>query len=331
MMAADVVDAAVDFVPGETPEAGCVGEPSAEGIDAWEGCDRQAYDRVDPTFFTVDSLVVDSLDMDDSCMVVDGSREVIFEPIDIRVQFVSSETTPGWAVYSYTVNADGVVQGVSVIASYDEPTIAAFVAQHADDPAAEISDYGDGWWVGRFPPELAPPVPDAVPDYALCGGGVASADDFSDVGTGDESDTSYDWYDDGSGTVFTCGWSWGQNSDAGGDRMSTWDDSGAVFLGDWSGDWSWDEWSGGDSTGMPLFYARGSGMIDSFRCGLSDPSAAGADGTGQMREGDLAVVEPVAASPRAAAFADMGTMAAAATAMPAGSAAVLPSGGRRRR
>jgi hypothetical protein len=88
----------------------------------------------------------------------DGSTDAnAVAPIDVRVQFVSSDV--GWAAYYYSVSGDGTLAGVSVFASYDEPKIAAFVAEHADDASVQITDCGDGWWISGFPPELAPPVP----------------------------------------------------------------------------------------------------------------------------------------------------------------------------
>jgi len=90
--------------------------------------------------------------------VCDGSADAtVAAPIDVRVQFVSSDV--GWAAYYYSVAGDGTLAGVSVFASYDEPKIAAFVAEHADDASVQISDCGDGWWISGFLPELAPPVP----------------------------------------------------------------------------------------------------------------------------------------------------------------------------
>ena len=333
MMAADIVEAAIDSVPDEmVPDETAVADSMDPiAVDEWQACepfvcDLQPYDLVDPT------PVVDPVIIDDSCLMIDDASLMVYEPIDIRVQFVSSDTDSSWAAYYYTVDSDGVLQGISVCASYDEPTIAAFVAEHADDPTVEICDYGGGWWITGFPAESAPPVPDACQSYGLCGGGLSTADACSGVGTAD-----------GSGSIAVVGgWSWDDVSgtctwnDGSGGATSTWEDSAVFVTGDWSWDdasWnasSWNDWACGVSSVGPLFYARGASMDDASSGGFSDPSEPlGAGGT---QESDGAVVETVAASPRSAAFADMGTMAAAATAMQAGSAeAVVIGGGRRRR
>ena len=86
--------------------------------------------------------------------VSDGSADGSdADAIDVLVQFVSSDV--GWAAYYYSVAGDGAVTGVSVFASYDEPTLAAFVAEHTDDASVQILDCGDGWWISGFPPEDA--------------------------------------------------------------------------------------------------------------------------------------------------------------------------------
>ena len=111
----------------------------------------------------------------------DDSGVMVYTPIDIRTQFVSSDT--GWASYSYVVDPDGSVAGISVVASYDEPTVAAFVDAHREDGTAQIVDLGDCWWIDRFPADLAPPVPDSgVCFFAGPGGGIAFAGAGGDVG-----------------------------------------------------------------------------------------------------------------------------------------------------
>lgn len=79
------------------------------------------------------------------------------EPIDVRSTFVSADFS--WAAYSCSVGADGEVQGVSATASYEDSTIATFVAHHGSDPGVEVHDDGCSWSITGFPPELAPPVP----------------------------------------------------------------------------------------------------------------------------------------------------------------------------
>ena len=232
---------------------------------------------------------------------------------DVRVQYVSSETEPGWAAYYYTVGADGVGQDVSVWASYDEPTIAAFLAEHADDPEVQIFDYGDGWCISGFPLELAPPVPDAV-SWCGLGGGDGTAYESTDVGVWDPSGSlniASDWSWDGTDAVYT----WDGTAGFGGDGTSTWDDSGVLYISDWSLRQFCADWT---CTLLPSAYARGADVSESF---VAYAAAA-----------DAEPAEPVSVSPRSAAFADMGTMAAAATAMQASSAeAVVIGGGRRRR
>jgi hypothetical protein len=81
-----------------------------------------------------------------------------FEPVDIRVQFVSSDA--GWAAYYYNVGVDGSVN-IWVCASYGEPGIADFVSGDSEARAsATVEETGDGWVVWNFPADLAPPVPE---------------------------------------------------------------------------------------------------------------------------------------------------------------------------
>jgi hypothetical protein len=354
MMAADVAEAAIDPVPDEMVSYETVATESTDPIagDEWQAhelvmCGLQLYEVADPM------PVVDPVIIDDSSLMIDDASLMVYEPVDIRVQFVSSETEPGWAAYSYTVGAYGVVQSVSVVASYDEPTIAAFAGEHADDPAVQISDYGDGWWIGSFPLVFAPPVPEYGVFYR--GDGTSSEQSFAS-----ETSEVTESVDGGSD------WSWDGSTDAGVER--TWDTSDEAFT-DWSGSWyvgswddsgevyavdgsgpiyfcggSWDDWNsgsydgggyGGDGTVMPLFYARRVEPSDPFAQDAFDkyslPNDTGA-AAAPVEEHDVAVPVPATASPRSAAFADMGTMAAAATAMQASSAeAVVIGGGRRRR
>lgn len=308
MMAADVIEAAFDPVPDEMAATESTDPIAVDEWQAWDPavCEMQPYDFVDPTTVVVDPVIID-----DSCLMIDDASLMVYEPIDIRVQFVSSETEPGWAAYSYTVGADGLVQGVSVIASYDEPTIAAFVAEHAGDPTVQISDYGNGWWIGGFPLELAPPVPEH--------GVFSSGDDVAAYGSTD--DGTADSWDSGGDVVG--GWSsdestnsdtWIDGTAGGGDWTSTSDDSSVLDCGDFSMIQFCSDWT---CTLLPSAYARGADVSDSF---VAYAAAA-----------DAEPAEPVAVSPRSAAFADMGTMAAAATAMQASSADAKPVGGRRRR
>ena len=81
-----------------------------------------------------------------------------FEPVDIRVQFVSSDA--GWAAYYYNVGVDGSVN-IWVVASYNEPGIAEFLSSDSEARAyASVGDLGDCWVVWNFPAALAPPVPE---------------------------------------------------------------------------------------------------------------------------------------------------------------------------
>lgn len=135
-----------------------------------EGIDFEPEIHVDPVFEeppTIDLPEVVDETVDPVTEIIDetaegegapGEPELVVEPVDYRVQFVSSD--PGWAAYHYMVGVDGSVVSLTVVASYDDPTIAAFVADHVDDPAVQISDYGGGWCVVGFPLELAPPVPE---------------------------------------------------------------------------------------------------------------------------------------------------------------------------
>jgi hypothetical protein len=137
--------------------------------------DDETIDSGDP--IDIDPSVVDPVvdpgsadDIDsglDPVVIVDPPVDPIpVEPLDIRVQFVSSGEE--WACYYYYVGLDGAVRNVSVLATSNEPTIAAFVADHADDGSFSIQGSEWGWSISGFPLDLAPPVPEtgvfAVPD-----------------------------------------------------------------------------------------------------------------------------------------------------------------------
>jgi hypothetical protein len=110
--------------------------------------------------------------------------------------------------------------------------------------------------------------------------------------------------------VLTCD----ENTGFGDDGASAWDDSGVLYRGDISmlpfcSDWT--------CTLLPSASARGAEVSESF---VAYAAAA-----------DAEPAKLVAVSPRSAAFADMGTMAAAATAMQASSADDATPVGRQRR
>jgi hypothetical protein len=153
---------------------------------------------IDPIDMGVLPIPVDPTVVDPT--VVDPT---VAAPIDVRVQFVSSDV--GWAAFYYSVAGDGTLAGVSVFASYDEPKIAAFVAEHADDASVQITDCGDGWWISGFPPELAPPVPvgdqtfidpttgtDVMTGDATVGSADGSAAWLTDSGNGLATDPTVD-------------------------------------------------------------------------------------------------------------------------------------------
>jgi hypothetical protein len=189
MLAADTIDALVDPPADETPA--CFWTPGDAQVAVCP-VDTTVTDPVVVPSIATDPLpLIDSVldtstvlpifvvdpteDSDGTGLLTDGTSQETGDPsfdsgisdgsadgsdadaIDVRVQFVSSDV--GWAAYYYSVARDGAVTGVSVFASYDEPTLAAFVAEHADDASVQMFDCGDGWWISGFPPELAPPVP----------------------------------------------------------------------------------------------------------------------------------------------------------------------------
>jgi hypothetical protein len=178
------------------------------------------------------------------------------------------------------------------------------------DPFVQISDYRDGRLTVGFPLELAPPVPEQT---VFDRGDQTALDAYADDGTVNPSGSLYvvndlSWY--GTEAVLTSD----ENAEFGDDGTSTWDDSGLLYFGDFSIHQLSSGWT---CTLLPPAYARGADVSDSFAA-----YAAAADAE---------PAEPVAVSPRSAAFADMGTMAAAATAMQASSADAMPVGHRRRR
>jgi hypothetical protein len=189
--------------------------------------------------------------------------------------------------------------------------LAAFVVEHTDDPTVQISDYGNGWWIGGFPHELAPPVPEYGVFFS--GDDQTALDAYAADGAVDPSGSlnvvsDWSWY--GTDAVLTCD----ENTEFGDDGASAWDDSGVLYRGDISmlpfcSDWT--------CTLLPSASARGADVSESF---VAYAAAA-----------DAERAKLVAVSPRSAAFADMGTMAAAATAMQASSADATPVGRQRRR
>ena len=189
MLAADTIDALVASPADETPA--CFWTPGDAQVAVCP-VDTTVTDPVAvPSIATDPMPLIDSVfdpstvlpifvldptgDSDGTGLLTDGTSRGTDDPsfdsgvsdgsadgsdpdaIDVLVQFVSSDV--GWAAYSYSVAGDGAVTGVSVFASYDEPTLAVFVAEHADDASVQMFDCGDGWWIIGFPPELAPPVP----------------------------------------------------------------------------------------------------------------------------------------------------------------------------
>ena len=118
-------------------------------------------DPIDIAPSVVDPRSADDIDSGvDPVIIVDPPVDPIpVEPLDIRVQFVSSDAE--YACYYYFVGSDGAVANVTVVASYNEPSILAFLADHPDDGSFVIEDTGWGWVIHDFPLDLAPPVADA--------------------------------------------------------------------------------------------------------------------------------------------------------------------------
>lgn len=173
---------------------GCIGYPPAtfflSGETENELTDPQPVELapedsadpiVDPVIITDPVVTIEPGGIDDPYLV-----PPTVEPIDIRVQFVSSD--PGWAAYYYSVAADGSVY-VMVRASYDEPTISAFVSGDSESLAyATVEDTGDGWFIWNFPADLAPPVPETGV-FAPPTGGVDPI--FETVGNSDPTLDTY--------------------------------------------------------------------------------------------------------------------------------------------
>lgn len=167
------------FWSGDTDESDPTAPPSVE---------LAPEDSVDPgvvpLIITDPVVTVEPGGMDDANLVPPS-----IEPLDIRVEFVSSD--PGWAAYYYIVGVDGSVY-VMVCASYDEPAIADFVSGDSEARAyATVEDTGDGWFIWNFPADLAPPVPEAGV-FALTGGVDPIFDTFGNPDPADVLPTSVD-------------------------------------------------------------------------------------------------------------------------------------------
>jgi len=269
MLAADVAEVVEDAMSNEEFETF---DPTAVEV--------QPAEQIEPTI------------IDDSCLMVVNPittdpitvDPITVDPIDVRVQFVSSDA--GWAAFYYTIGSDGSVLNVSVVASYDDPTISAFIAEHADDDGVQISDFGDGWSISKFPIELAPPAPDAgvfATAFEVCPG-VSGGED--DTGVAEIVDGGIEWFSD--------------------DTPMAVEDAyiGETFVATSS-------------------YARAGelpGPIDNVAL------------TGAPVPREAPVATPAALDPRAAAFADMRMLSAAAlTTHGDASESGVPGGGRRRR
>lgn len=221
------------------------------------------------------------------------------DPIDVRSQFVWSD--PGWASYSYVVSPDGLLTDISVVASYDEPTVAAFVAEHRDDGSVQIEDLGDCWLICGFPADLAPPVPEyRVCFFAACGGGFGMDATESGMGMVEDFDVAADW---------------------------SWQDGLADATVD-DGSYQVER-----AFGMPLFYARGTTLPEEAvgeTVAVQEPTPTAHVGAMSAESTDTANPAATAFDPRAAAFADMRMMVAAAS-LPQGVAEAGTFGGGRRR
>jgi len=258
----------------------------AEVVD--DAMSNEEFETFDPTAVEVQPAEqIEPTIIDDSCLMVVNpitTDPITVDPIDVRVQFVSSD--PGWAAFYYTIGSDGSVLNVSVVASYDDPTISAFIAEHADDDGVQISDFGDGWLISNFPIELAPPVPDA--------GVFATAFEVCPGVSGGE-------YDTGVAEIVDGGSEWSSD-----DTPMAVEDAyiGETFVATSS-------------------YARAGelpGPIDNVAL------------TGAPVPREAPVATPAALDPRAAAFADMRMLSAAAlTTHGDASESGVPGGGRRRR
>ena len=305
MLAADCADVDVGMMPGDVA-------PDDDGTVATLPDDTLALESMPfETCYAIDPAIdaswqegswpdgswPDDSWPDDSWP--DDSGVMVSAPIDIRTQFISSDT--GWASYSYVVDPDGSVAGISVVASYDEPTIAAFVDAHREDGSVQIVDLGDCWWIDRFPADLAPPVPDAgVCFFAGLGGGIAFAAAGGDVGPLERFGEDAPITDD-TNTV-----------DAGLDTEGN-----PILLAYGS-----PIWSAGADASLPVF-------DDGVAFDASLPLVDDVDAASPRS----AVDEPTPAlDPRAAAFADVRMLFAAAwSGQGVGTEAAVLGGGRRRR
>lgn len=168
-----VFDARAGFVDGAGPP-GCLGYPRAVVVPSGDTGDHEPpsppcveLPPEDSGRGVVVPLVITDPVVSGEWGVVDDPVPPSVEFVDVRVQFVSSD--PGWAAYLYSVRGDGSVY-VMVLASHDEPVIAAFVSGEGEARAyATVEDAGDGWVVWNFPVDLAPPIPEAGVFSMTCG------------------------------------------------------------------------------------------------------------------------------------------------------------------
>ena len=270
---------------------------SNEGFETFDptAVEVQPAEQIGPTIIddsclmvvnpiTTDPITTDPITTDPITTDPITTDPITVDPIDVRVQFVSSDA--GWAAFYYTIGSDGSVLNVSVVASYDDPTISAFIAEHADDDGVQISDFGDGWFISNFPIELAPPVPDAgvfATAFEVCPG-VSGGED--DTGVAEIVDGGIEWSSDDT-------------------PMAVVD----AYIGE-------------------MFVATSSYARAGELPGPIDNVAL----TGAPVPREAPVATPAALDPRAAAFADMRMLSAAAlTTHGDASESGVPGGGRRRR
>lgn len=279
MMAADSVDAAVDFAPDDSPASIPVDENAG---DEWSfadlpTCDLPPVELVDPAGEFDPTVIDDSCLMvgnwsplafeptiiDDSCLLIDNWSPLALEPTDGDVQFVSSEEPDGVS-YRMFVCGGGL----------------------------ELPEESSGPWATEFM---------------------------------DPADSEIDWSIEESSDGSFPDWSWDSEWGDGGedviDAPSSWDETVLFYAADGSGD---------DASVRPLFYARGGGFADAEGLEFAAFSTR-ADGVPAPAVQEQEA--PIAAKPRSVAFADMGTMAAAAIAAQSSGSVTetVPVGGRRRR
>lgn len=167
LVAATSFDDGVGALPASDPSSGvlvgqelqmCTGYPASRFIlsESSDSADLVVPETAELPPDAWQTVIVDPVVIIDP-VVVDP---VVADPIEVRTTFVSSDS--GWAAYFYRVGAEGGLESVSVSASYDDPTIAAFVSDHGNDPGVEVYDAGSSWFIIGFPIEMAPPVPDKV-------------------------------------------------------------------------------------------------------------------------------------------------------------------------